>query len=459
MKVKFDDPTIRNLKPLDKTYDVTSDKESGFGIRIHPSGTMTFFYLYKVDGQRRFMTLGNYPSTTLKKARGNYQAELEKVKALRRGSKDGVDPVQEIKRQKRERLDTERQRIENELKELAALTIETLVTDYIKLYAEKFKRSWKKDEQILNRDVLPLWGKRKAEGIKRTDVVSLLDGIVSRNAPIMANNTFAVIRKMFNWALEKGKLESTPCNGLKLPSPKVERDRVLSEKEIKILWESIDRTDLKMSDGIKRALKLVLVTAQRPGEIVGLHIKEIDGKWWTLPAERSKNAREHRVYLTATALELIGPLEVLDKDTKEMKPKGYIFKTPLTKKDNSIGETSLPIAVMRSLNYPVTDDKGDQLYNEDGKPVTENRLGIDQFTPHDLRRTAATFMSQLGFMDEVIDSVLNHKKKGIIKTYNKNKYDKEKQQALEAWERKLKSITSGTASKVVSINSGRKKAA
>jgi len=443
MKVKFSDPTIRNLKPLDKTFDVTSEKESGFGIRIHPSGTMTFFYLYKVDGQRRFMTLGNYPATSLKKAREDYQAELAKVKALRRGSKDGVDPVQEIKRQKRERIDTEKQRIENEQKELAALTVEALATDYIKLYAEKFKRSWERDEQILNRDVLPLWGKRKAEGIKRTDVVSLLNGIVSRNAPIMANNTFAVIRKMFNWAVEKGKLESTPCKGLKLPSPKVERDRVLSEKEIKILWESIDRNDLNMSVGIKRALKLILVTAQRPGEVIGIHAKEIDGKWWTLPAGRSKNGREHRVYLTSTAIALIG-------DTKNI---GYIFKTPLTEKDKSIGETALPIAVMRSLKYPVSDDKGDPLYTKDGKTVTENRLGVDQFTPHDLRRTAATFMSQLGFMDEVIDSVLNHKKKGIINTYNKNKYDKEKQQALEAWERKLLSIVNESQKKdnVVSI--------
>jgi integrase len=80
-----------------------------------------------------------------------------------------------------------------------------------------------------------------------------------------------------------------------------------------------------------------------------------------------------------------------------------------------------------------------------------NKLGIDQFTPHDLRRTAATFMSSLGFMDEVIDAVLNHVKQGIIRTYNLNKYDKEKQQALEAWERKLNSIITGIECKVIPI--------
>jgi hypothetical protein len=98
---------------------------------------------------------------------------------------------------------------------------------------------------------------------------------------------------------------------------------------------------------------------------------------------------------------------------------------------------------MRNLNYPVTDTKRRPLYDKAGKPATENKLGVDQFTPHDLRRTAATFMSQIGFMDEVIDSVLNHKKKGIIKTYNKNKYDAEKQAALTEWELKLSCILSG----------------
>ena len=92
---------------------------------------------------------------------------------------------------------------------------------------------------------------------------------------------------------------------------------------------------------------------------------------------------------------------------------------------------------------------GKPLYDKDGKPVTENRLGIDQFTPHDLRRTAATFMAEMGTMDEVIDAILNHVKQGVIKVYNQYRYDKEKQAALEAWERKLQSILTDTKSKVV----------
>jgi integrase len=82
---------------------------------------------------------------------------------------------------------------------------------------------------------------------------------------------------------------------------------------------------------------------------------------------------------------------------------------------------------------------------------------MEAWTPHDLRRTAATNISALGFSDEVIDAVLNHVKKGVIAIYNRHRYDKEKQAALESWERKLLNILAGKASgKIVSIRQGRK---
>jgi integrase len=84
---------------------------------------------------------------------------------------------------------------------------------------------------------------------------------------------------MFNWTVEKGRLESTPCIGLKLPAPRKECDRVLSEIVIKALCNSFERTDLNMSFEINKALRLVLLTAQRPGEVIGLHTSEIDGHW------------------------------------------------------------------------------------------------------------------------------------------------------------------------------------
>lgn len=122
-----------------------------------------------------------------------------------------------------------------------------------------------------------------------------------------------------------------------------------------------------------------------------------------------------------------------------------------------IGPVVLAHAVRRNLEWPVLHN-GNQVYDKAGKPVAENRLGVEPFTPHDLRHTAATFMSQIGFMDEIIDAVLNHTKHGIIKTYNLNKYVAEKQQALEAWERKIKSMITGKENKVIPITAGKKAA-
>ena len=106
-------------------------------------------------------------------------------------------------------------------------------------------------------------------------------------------------------------------------------------------------------------------------------------------------------------------------------------------------------AVSKNLAWPVTDAKGEPLLDAEGKPATVNRIGIDHFTPHDLRRTAATCMAESGEMDEVIDAVLNHAKQGIIRVYNQFKYDNQKKAALDAWARKLSAIIGETKSNVV----------
>ena len=147
---------------------------------------------------------------------------------------------------------------------------------------------------------------------------------------------------------------------------------------------------------------------------------------------------------------------MVDPETGETKDKEYIFPCPHKSKKKSIDSQALAIAVNRNLTWPLTAKLGKPLFDADGNPVTENKLGLEQFTPHDLRRTAATFLAEMGTMDEVIDAVLNHAKQGIIKVYNQYRYDKEKQMALEAWERKLNSIiTAKGAVKVVTVTANK----
>ena len=182
----------------------------------------------------------------------------------------------------------------------------------------------------------PAWGKRPANEITKLDATKLLQKIVDRGRPGQAQNALETTRKMYNWAIDQGILETTPFLGVKRPAPKNKKDRALSDKEIKTLWHELDEAD--MSDEIRRGLKLTLVTGQRPGEVIGMHAQEIVDSWWTIPKEKTKNKKAHRVYLTVLALELIGSLESTDPKTGETKPKAYLFPCPHKTKEKPIQE-------------------------------------------------------------------------------------------------------------------------
>ena len=409
--MKFTEMAVRNLKPERKKRYIRADLgngKHGFALCIHPSGIKTWNFIFTFEGKRYYLSLGNYPDVSIAQAARRFEEHW----AVFAGGKNPATLEEQKKDERRK-----------------APTVSDLVAEYLERHAKRFKKSWEKDEEILNRDIIPAWGRRKAVDITQRNVISVLESIVDRGAPAMANNTFQIIRKMFNWAVEKDILQYTPCTGVKLPSPKVARDRVLSENEIKALWNNLK--SCYASDEVQRALKLILVTGQRPGEVAGMHTREIDGRWWTIPAEKAKNGRSHRVYLTDTALDIIGPTDY----------SGFVFPSPLKVKEKPIEANALVVAVKRNLAFKTKDDNGNE--------AEVNRLGVEPVTPHDLRRTAATFMAKMGVMDEVIDAVLNHVKQGVIKVYNQYRYDKEKQAALEAWSRKLESIITGTTGKMI----------
>jgi integrase len=431
--MKFSDKYISNLKPEKTMYQ--EREGNGFGVRVLPSGLRIFIFVYTIAGKRRQMNLGDYPDVTLSKAR-------DRATDARKALKDGKDP-QEVgfdwhKNPERDRREAAR-KVEEDLKNP---TVSELVKKYINRYAKVNKResSWKEDERLLNKDVVPIWGSRKAKDIKKRDVNLLLETLLERG-PALSNNILKVIRKMFNFAVEKDILEYSPCAGVKLPAPIVKRERTLSEDEIRAFWNT-ELPKASMSDEVKRILKLILVTAQRPGEVAGIHAREIDGHWWTIPSERSKNKQSHRVYLTKTALELLG------------KSEGHYFPTYSTKEGNRghIDENAAAYAIRKNLKdyKPRRPIKGKTVAMV--KVAEDKKMVMAHFTPHDLRRTAATFMAASREMDEVIDAVLGHKKQGIIGVYNLYKYDKEKEKAMKSWERKLNSIVSGEKGKVIPMN-------
>ena len=420
-KIVFTDTMIRKLKP--ETREYRKSEGNGFTIRIMPSGFKSWLYLYAVDGKRRCMNLGQYPEVTLEAARNKFEAAKKQVK-------NGLDPLEVA-----EQVQEERRK---------APTVSELFADYMARHAKLNKResSWREDERLFKVNVEPAWGKRKAADIKKRDCIALLDGYSDR--PALCHNVMKLTRKLFNFAVEKDILEHTPFTGVKVPVKLESRERILSETEIRKLWTT-ELSKAAMSDEVKRIIKLLLLTGQRVGEVCGINPSEVDGHWWTLPPERTKNGQTHSVFLTDTAIELLGTPH-----------NSFYFLSPVSKPDKEgnpiythIDENAVAYAIRKNLKgyQPRRPIKGDTISMV--KVPEEKKMELAHFTPHDLRRTFSTGLAILGFHDEVIDTVTGHKKQGIIKVYNRHKYDAEKQQALEAWEQKLNSIiTSANAENV-----------
>lgn len=205
-------------------------------------------------------------------------------------------------------------------------------------------------------------------------------------------------------------------------APKAD-ERHLDDEEIVKAWTEISNSS--SSHEVRRALKLILVTAQRPGEVAQLHRDQIKGRWWTIPSEvAGKNEREHRVYLTDTALDLIG------------NGKGYIFPSDSGKRGH-VSVNTLSQAINRGY---LTDEAEKVVGNRKIMARKEPYFGMKPWSPHDLRRTARTNMARVGVSDEVGEEIMNHIKPGIVGVYNKYRYDNEKKDALIKWETLLLEI-------------------
>ena len=393
--MRLTDSKVKSLRSKKSRYIVWEEGGTGLGLRVSPADRKSFIFMYRFDGKPRMMTLGPYPKLKLVTAR------LKVAQAKDRLSQE-IDPGQEL--------------IESKESIRGAHSIRALIDEYIEKWAKPRKRSWKEDERILRKDVQPVWGRKKAGTIKRRDIVLLLDEIVDRGAPIQANRTLAVIRKMFNFALSRGILELSPCVQIPAPSKENQRDRVLSDDKIRAIWLSLD--DAGMIKEIQLALKLQIITGQRKGEIIGAEWSDLNLKdgWWIIPKEKSKNNLPHRVPLSSLALKIL-------KEAKELsKGSPFLFPSPI--KENS------------HITEPAID-----------RAIRNNRelFDIDHFVPHDLRRTVASQITAMGIPRLTVSKILNHVESGVTAVYDRHSYDKEKRVALEKWSKRLEKIVTSSS--------------
>ena len=390
--MRFTDRGVISLKPQRERFEVWEDGRTGLGLRISPAGRKSWLYMYRYGGKARRMTLGTYPTMGLADARLAH-AEAKKQLAA------GIDPGAQLLEKRRAERDAE--------------TVADLAREYLEKWAWPRKRSAAEDERILNKDVLPVWGTRKAKSITRRDVIVLLDDIVDRGAPISANRTLAVVRRMFNFAIERDILDATPCARIKAPAKENQRDRVLTANEITAFWHGLENAP--MTDAVRMVLRFQLVTAQRKGEIVKARWTEFDAeeRVWEIPAERSKNGMAHRVPISPLCTELLEMIRAEAGDTE------WLF--PSRRTGRPITDEAVNHALLKSLDV----------------------IGVEHLTPHDLRRTAVSHMTSMGISRLTVSKVLNHAENGVTAVYDRHSYDAEKRQALEAWGARLKDIISG----------------
>jgi integrase len=368
MRTKLTDAAIRSYEPGAKQYAKGDGACPGLCIRVTPKGAKSFAFAYrsKATGKVVWLTIGRYPDVTLTKAR-------ERANDARKVVANGGTPVPHP--------ETENAKTYAQVVEM--YHAERLVT----------LRSGHKVHTILQRiGRVYGWNDRPIAAISDDAAAAMLANIANqRGKKTMANRTKNVLHTMFKWAKQPGRkfITVNPFSDLPAPGgPVVKRKRFLTDDEIRQLWRALDKPErLDVSRDIATALKLILVTAARPGMvrgIVGGEARDLsgpsaNGPHWSLPAERMKNNAEFITPLSGLALELLRPHLKTDSDAAVFSLYRHDLHTAARK-------------IVRKLN-------------------------MARWTPHDLRRTAATILDRERYSLEQIGHLLAHSRKGVTAIY------------------------------------------
>jgi integrase len=374
------------------------DDVPGFGLRVYAGGSATFIFQYRLGAVQRRMKLGKASAISVQDAR-KCASQLHARVML------GQDPAAD----------------KAEARSKAAETFSSILQRYLVRKKAALKvRTYVEVERHLLKHAKPLHG-LQLTGIERRSVANLLSGLADSSGPNAANSVRASLSNFFGWAMREGLAESNPVISTNLAVTGGSRDRTLSDDELRLIWNALD--DSAYSD----ILRLLALTAQRRDEIGSLRWSEVDfdKAVIALPVARTKNKREHIVPLSHPALAIL-------KARPRLAGSECVFTTAA---NGFRGWSKLKIAL-------------------DGR--------IDEIAPwrlHDLRRTAATRMADIGVQPWIIEAVLNHvggHKSGVAGIYNRSTYELEKRKALGLWAEHLNSIVTGTSSKIVPIRETRR---
>lgn len=397
---------LDSLRPKDRDYEIREPNGNGFGIRVYPSGVKTFCFFYKIDGKKRREVLGNYPALSLADAHELFNSIYKRYKnnewPLRPEPAPPAPPQCTFRDMWKAYL---RNKVQERMRHCKSQSLPFSLTSHLR-----------EQIRIMKKDVLDYLGDAAPADINRTDIHDLLERIKNRGARCGAYATFRVIRPVFKYGVGTGKygIENSPCFMMEVSGKPGKRRRNLGPAEIKDFWDELDRS--RMAWGTVTALKMMLLTGQRPYQVAEMPLSEIDGEWWDIPPHRTKIELPQRVFLVPMALEL---LELGEERT-------WTFPAA------SDPDKCITRGTMRQATARMCAGKD--------RPYGKKRWEHPPFSPHDLRRTVSTQMQALGIDDRVIDALHHHVPMGVRANYNQHRFDEEKRQALLLWETRLKEI-------------------
>jgi integrase len=413
--MKLSDDTARKiaLDPGQTDKIVFDDEIPGFGVRVRAGGRRTWIAQYRIGRISRRITIGKTLALPEAKARKQAKDIFAKVQL-------GDDPQADRYR----KIDDAQQ------------TFEKMVDQYLDQHARPRlrPRSLESVERHLQEHWKP-FQRRSIHDIKRKDVASRLLEIASQRGEGAARRARATLSAFYTWAMRSGVANENPVINTIPPGEEKPRDRVLSDAEIATIWKH-------SGDGDYGAIvKLLILTAQRRDEVGHMLRSEIDTdeRMWSIPGSRTKNGEPHQVPLSDSALDILNSLD--ERDGSD-----HVF---------GIGERGFSgwSRAKAALDKRISDARPVHTKGKKAAPMAPWRL-------HDLRRSTATRMAELGTLPHVVEAVLNHlsgSRAGVAGIYNRATYLPEKRQALDMWAAHIEALVAGKpGSNVVAIGEARK---
>jgi integrase len=391
------------LPPGKKDCIAWDDDVPGFGIRLREGGARNWVYQYKLGKQQRRITFGSVTAMSIADARRQAEQFHAQVKLGRDPAGDKVDA--KIK---------------------AAETFEATAARYLEYKRTRLRpRSYSQVERHVLKHAKALHGLQLAK-IERRDIATAIAAVADDAGMVTGNRVRATLSAMFTWALMHGLAETNPVIGT-MRNKERSRERVLTPAELRLIGNHLGDDH----DHYAAIIRLLALTGCRASEIADMRWSELRDGTLVLPSERTKNARVHIVPLSAPARAIIEAQA--RRVNADGRPRDLIFGT----------------AQGGFSGWGICKDRlNKRIANATGKP-------LEHWTPHDIRRTVATGMADLGTSPHVIECVLNHVggfRAGVHGVYNRNSYAREMTAALDLWAEHLMAIVEGREATVVPLH-------